>query len=316
MAIMRWRARLRGLMGVAAVLTAAVYLVSEARLEAALPVQPIALTVPPNASLLERGRHLGEVVMQCPFCHGDDWGGTRIADDPIVGRLYSSNLTPGRGGIASRYSDADLARAIRSAVGPSGKNLWFMPSEHFSSITDADLAALITYVRALPPVDREHPERWPGPATRVAVSLGLAPELVPRTSTPGPTDHESEPPAHAPDTGRYLVDIGICASCHLADLRGGRHPLAPPHEPVPPDLRPGGSMRGWSQHDFVKTMRTGVTPDGRVLSARYMPWLRYGKMKDAELEAIFGHLSAGRDTSSTPPRVAAGPPATKRESGG
>lgn len=272
------------------ILCHAVYRESETRLESVRQINVETLTSSSNQKALERGRHLGEVVAQCTFCHAGDWGGTRITDDLVVGRLYSSNLTSGRGGIAQRYRDLDLVRAIRHGVDPAGKNLWFMPSEHFVAISDQDLGALIAYIRALPPVDRVAPARWAGPAGRLAVVLDLAPELIPRAPIAKRGD------AHPPRTGdtarygEYLISVGICGTCHRSNLAGGRHPLAPPHEPVPPDLTRGGALAGWSREDFIHTLRTGVTPTGTTLDPQFMPWDEYAAMSDEELSAMWTFL--------------------------
>lgn len=278
------------LCGLVAILCYAIYRESEARLNPDLSAHTRVAPLVASTPSLERGQHLGEVVAQCTFCHGEDWSGNLISDDFLVGRLHSANLTSGKGGIATRYSDADFVRAIRHGVGPSGENLWFMPAEHFVALSDDDLASLIRFIRSLPAVDREAPARWPGPATRLAVVLGLAPELVAREPVAKPGTKRAPSPSDGERYGEYLVSVGMCGTCHRSDLRGGRHPLAPPHEPVPPDLTLEGAIATWSESDFIQTMRRGITPTGHVLSARYMPWRSYGAMSDVELGAIYRFL--------------------------
>jgi len=39
-----------------------------------------------------------------------------------------------------------------------------------------------------------------------------------------------------------------------------------------------------TEADFIKTIRTGVTPEGRTLS-EYMPWKTYQKFSDDDLRA-------------------------------
>jgi len=266
------------------------------------PVPPLAAAASAD---LERGRHVGEAIAQCTFCHASDWGGRRVADDAFVGRLYAPNLTPGHGGLPAHYSDEDLARAIRYAQDPQGRNLWLMPSEWFAAISDRDLASLVHYIRSLPPVDREAPARRAGPLTRVVVALGLAPDLVVR---PAMTARAQLDPPDGTDPlrhGDYLVGIAICGTCHGHDLRGGRHPLAPLDEPVPPDISASGAVAGWSTAEFLRTMRSGRTPEGRMLDPAFMPWRSYARMSDRELLAIHRRLT---HTAATPPAVAAEPP--------
>ena len=46
-----------------------------------------------------------------------------------MGRIYSANLTRGKGGIGSSYTDADYVRAIRHGVGRNGRPLLTMPTD-------------------------------------------------------------------------------------------------------------------------------------------------------------------------------------------
>jgi len=50
-------------------------------------------------------------------------------------------------------------------------------------------------------------------------------------------------------------------------------------------------MSSWSEEDFFKTMRTGVTPGGRQLNEE-MPWKYFGQMSDDELRAMWLYLKS------------------------
>src|SRR3954463_8807821 len=67
--------------------------------------------------------------------------------------------------------------------------------------------------------------------------------------------------------GEYLAKTGGCTSCHGATLSGGQKI----DQDVALNLTPGVDLGSWSQADFPKAIRTGVRPDGRILSAA-MPW--------------------------------------------
>ncbi|MCG8591532.1 MAG: cytochrome c [Proteobacteria bacterium] len=255
-----------------------------------VPVRPLA--VAPAEASLTRGEHLVEAVALCTLCHGADLGGLPQADTWALGRLYSTNLTRGRGGLPPDYSDADFVRAIRHGLARDGRPLRLMPSDRLATLSDADVAAIIRRVRAAAPVDREHPPERMGPLTRLALSLGWAPEFLPAHRI----DHEALPAVSAPpprvdsDYGEYLVEIAGCRICHRADLSGGLHPMSLPDEPPPPALGPGSPLRQWSERDFLHAMRSGRTPDGRVMDPRYMPWLQFARMSDVELRAIWAYL--------------------------
>ncbi len=252
-------------------------------------VDPVVVPVGDPAAL-ERGRHLAEVVTTCTNCHGADYSGLEMADNFLLGRLWSSNLTPGRGGIADR-SDEDLVRSIRHGVKPDGRPVLMMPSQYLYHLTDDDLGAVIAYLRSLPPVDREVPGLRLGPVSVLAIATGRVPDLLPAdVLAADPTRMEPPPLAATPDYGEYLVETSGCKVCHHDNLSGGRHPLALPEEPPPPDLRAGSRVAEWSEEDFLVALRSGVTPEGDHLDARWMPWPAIGRMSDTELRAIYRFL--------------------------
>ena len=63
-----------------------------------------------------------------------------------------------------------------------------------------------------------------------------------------------------------------------------------PGEPEPSDLTATGRLPSWSEADFVGCMRSGMTPDGRLLDAEYMPWPFFASMTDDELRAMWRYL--------------------------
>ena len=275
-----------GIGGVVLLAATAIAVVSEVRLARRFEVEPVRLEVARDPATLARGRHLVEVVTQCTTCHGDDLAGKELADDFWIGRLWGPNLTRGRGGLGD-LGDADLVRAIRHGVKRDGTSVALMPAQHLRHLTDRDLAAIVAFLRALEPVDREVPPARMGPLTRVVVALGLAPELLPAglvAAEPLPTRDA------AADRGAYLVETAGCRVCHNPELTGGLHALSLPGEPEPPDLTPAGRLKDWSAGDFVRALRTGRTREGRALDATYMPWPAYSRMSDAELLAIWRYL--------------------------
>ena len=55
------------------------------------------------------------------------------------------------------------------------------------------------------------------------------------------------------------------------------------------NLTLGGELGKWTEADFMKAIRTGVRPDGRVLSAA-MPWPYAKNMTDDELRATWMYI--------------------------
>jgi mono/diheme cytochrome c family protein len=114
---------------------------------------------------------------------------------------------------------------------------------------------------------------------------GLAPDLLPAELI----DHDAErPPDPLPGAsaayGKYLVFM--CAVCHAEDLSGG------PGAGEGMNLTPGGQLAGWSEEDFIQTIRTGVAPDGVRLDDEEMPWRILGRFSDQEFRAIWLYLQS------------------------
>jgi len=61
--------------------------------------------------------------------------------------VAAPNLTTGKGGIGSIYSDADWEKALRHGVGSDQRGLMFMPSQAYYHFSDAGLGALIAYLK-------------------------------------------------------------------------------------------------------------------------------------------------------------------------
>jgi hypothetical protein len=72
------------------------------------------VTIPTNEQSIANGKKW--VGIACADCHGADFSGTAMIDDPAIGHLDSANLTSGKGGVGSIYTDEDWIRALRHGV--------------------------------------------------------------------------------------------------------------------------------------------------------------------------------------------------------
>lgn len=262
------------------------YLIAGQRLNRTYTVSTPAIPIPTDEAALARGRHLVEIVSDCTGCHAADFSGSAFWEDGLMGYLYAANLTSGQGGIGATYSDEDWARVFIHGVNRTGRPLLFMPSHHYTNYSDADLGAMIAYLKAQPAVDKRQPAPQVGPLARVLLTVGLLPPLPAEQ-----IDHEAARVATVPEAataeyGNYLVTVAACAECHGTQLAGGQ---ADPNEPGGPNLTPAGRLGAWSQADFIATIRTGIRPDGTALHS-FMPWYTYREMSDIELEAIWLYL--------------------------
>jgi len=90
--------------------------------------------------------------------------------------------------------------------------------------------------------------------------------------------------------GQYLMSITYCSMCHGSDLKGG--PSLDPDMLDAPNITAYGAPAGWSEEQFVTTIRSGVTPYDRALDRESMPWDLYAKMTDNELAAMYRHIAS------------------------
>ncbi len=158
-------------------------------------------------------------------------------------------------------------------------------------LSDEDLGALIAYLKSLPEVDNEMPPSELAPLGRVMLSLGQLPEAIIANVTM--IDHYApRPVAPKPgvtvEYGEYLAHT--CTLCHGSNLNG-QTLREGPNVYVALNLTKGGEMVGWSEEDFITTMRTGVTPGGKQL-IDFMPWKYFGQMTDDELKAVWLYLES------------------------
>jgi mono/diheme cytochrome c family protein len=280
---------LGGLIGLLLLAAVFVTISSNARLNKTYDIPPDNVTVHNNDEVLARGQHLFEIG--CADCHAADLSGGTIIDEPPVASIFTSNLTAGDGGIGQSYSDADWVRAIRHGVTPDGTPLLVMPSQVYYYYSDEDVAAIVAYAKSAPPVDKKIPEKRLGPVGRALFTAGMLPapaaELVDHT---GPRPIAPEPGVTAA-YGEYIAGRG-CTDCHGANYAGGVVPGSPPDTPPAPNLTPAGNLAGWSEDDFIATIRSGFTPEGHQLESKEMPWPTYGKMTDEELQAVWLFLQA------------------------
>jgi mono/diheme cytochrome c family protein len=287
--VLKWIGLILGSLGGLLVLAVIVlYIIGGSKLGQVYHIPQETLTVPTDAEAIARGEVLVN-VSGCTGCHSPNLGGEIFFDDVMMGTFAAPNLTSGQGGVGSAYTDADWERAIRHGVRPDGTGLILMPSERFTHYSDEDVAALIAYLKSVPPVDHEPPALTFGPLGHLLITLDAiqpAPEMIdPATAHPA-----TAPSGATAERGQYLTQIGDCAGCHGEGLVGRSPEEAPP--PAGPNLTPSGDLGSWSEADFVKTIRTGVTPTGDSLDPMEMPWPNYARLSDEDLKAIYLYLQS------------------------
>ena len=286
--ILRAVARVVGVLAVLVIIAGGtLYFTSQRRLDRKWSVAAHAVTVPGDALALARGRHLAVAISKCADCQGADLGGAQFIDEPPVARLYATNLTRGKGGIGATYTDLDWERAIRHAVRPNGDGLLFIPSVEFQWLSDEDLAALIAYLKSVPPADRESTPNKVGPIARAQYLKGDL-LLVPAEQV----NHEQHPAAVpmsvSVEYGRSLANVGGCVGCHGPGRSGGTIPGTPPDWTPATNLTPAG-IGHYTEEDFFRALREGKRP-GNVPIDTLMPVRATKQMTDDEIRALWLYL--------------------------
>lgn len=68
---------------------------------------------------------------------------------------------------------------------------------------------------------------------------------------------------------------------------------------ITPDPETG--IGKWTEVDFIRAMRTGITPDGRLLDTQ-MPWNAFQKITDRDLKSLWAYLRTIKPKKNMPPQ--------------
>jgi len=272
------------LLGGPVALALLVYVVSEIQLNRVYPIPEKNLLIPDDEASLARGQHLVETVGGCEDCHGYKLGGDMEFDNPYLGTLAAPNLTSGRGGIGRHYTAADWERSIRHGVGQDGRALVGVSAVTLHNLSDADVAAMIAYLQTLPPRNQQWPQRKIGPLARPFLLI-FPGEVLPAAVIDHQAPHNAPVPGVTVEYGRYLVSLA-CVECHKEDLGGGSEP----GEGM--NITTGGNLGQWTEAEFIRTLRSGRTPDGQFLETTYMPQGRLRHLTEDELRAIWLYIQS------------------------
>lgn len=204
----------------------------------------------------------------CTDCHGEDFGAKVYLDAGPLGIVVGPNLTRGQGGIGNTLTDADWVKAIRHGIRHDGASLLVMPSEKLTYLAEDDLAALVSYLKQLAPIDRNVPPSKIRFLGRTMMVLGKLPLLAAEKVCNLPLQKTIDR-IRVREYGLYIANVASCRGCHRPNLAGGS--MQAPGSPPAPNLTPAG-IGHWSEADFVRTMRTGKRPGAAPNDAlAYLP---------------------------------------------
>jgi len=231
------------------------------------------VNIPTDSDAVARGRHIA-TIWACTRCHGEDLSGAMITNDPlsgivpIMGTIPAPNLTSGKGGIATSYTDTDWVRAIRHGVMPEGRGEVLMFD--YSTMSDQDLGDLIAYLKQIPPVDTNYPEMRYGPLVPIVSEVGLLPPAAEQIDHGAPRPADPMPGATV-EYGGYLATI--CTACHGNGI--------------------GNVVKKWKQEEFIRTFNTGVLSNGKQFGPT-MSSETFRELTDMELDALWLYFTSDK----------------------
>ncbi|MGO9993042.1 MAG: c-type cytochrome [Steroidobacteraceae bacterium] len=261
---------------------------------------PISEVAPPGKSafapeLVAQGEVLAGAGY-CAECHtargGQPYAGGYALQTPF-GALYSTNITPDvKTGIGA-WSEAAFRRAMHEGVARDGSHLLpAFPFDHFTKLTDADVAALYAYFMTREPV------RAPARKNGIPFPLNI------RALQAGWKVLFFHPERFVPtadrsvdwNRGAYLAEgISHCGACHTprnflgAEKRGQTFAGATIDNWVAPPLtKDNPSPVPWSEDELFAYLRNGVSHNHGTSFAAMGPVVHDGlhKLPAADVRAI------------------------------
>jgi mono/diheme cytochrome c family protein len=152
--------------------------------------------------------HIGN----CLSCHTAEGGKAYAGGTPLktpFGTIYGTNITPdGDTGIGGWSLEA-FSRAMREGVDREGRHLFpAFPYDHFTKLTDEDIAALYAFIMTREPVRQEN-RRNTVPLPRASVGIWKSRYFERGVFKPDPARSAEW------NRGAYLVEgLGHCGACH------------------------------------------------------------------------------------------------------
>lgn len=203
-----------------------------------------------------------------------------------AGIVYTRNITMDEETGIGLWTDEQIKLAIKSGVRPDGTVLFpVMPYHVYNGMADQDLEDIIAYIKSVPPVKNEVPER--------TVSTEGMPVLPYQEGITAPD------PANPSARGAYLVNhIMGCTDCHtpvdpntgapqMDKYLAGRQPYEGPWGIVyggniTPHNETG--IGTWTDEEVKRAIVAGVGKDGRRLIL--MPWFAYSALTPQDADAV------------------------------
>ncbi|HTI06036.1 MAG TPA: cytochrome c [Gemmatimonadales bacterium] len=263
------------------------------------------ITASTDTAVIARGRYLAYGPAHCSDCHTApaEYASLRLGTQPPLsgggrfdippGTIEVPNITADKETGIGMLSDSAVARVLRYGVRPDGRSA--IPFMEYHEMSDADIAALISFLRAQPPVHNLVPDSKLNLLGKTVMAFVIKP-IGPTARPP------AESPAAAPtvERGEYLANaVANCAGCHSKRsmvtgaytgprLAGGSEMESSANSAIkltPPNITADGRPGQWTEDEFVARFHAGERIAGSP-----MPWQAFRRIKDDDLRAIYRYL--------------------------
>ena len=258
-----------------------------------------------DTAVIARGRYLAYGPAHCSDCHTApaEYASLKSGTQPPlsgggsfvipVGTIRVPNITPDKETGIGLLSDSAVARVLRYGVRPDGRSA--IPFMEYHELSDADLVAVISFIRSEAPVRNLVPDNSLNLLGKAVMAFVIKP-IGPTAPPPA----ESPPSAPTAERGAYLVNaVANCAGCHSKRnmvtgaytgprLAGGSEMESSANSAIkltPPNITAAGDPGQWTEDEFVARFRAGERIPGSP-----MPWQAFRRIKDDDLRAIYRYL--------------------------
>jgi mono/diheme cytochrome c family protein len=266
----------------------------------AAPAQsPVAPAAESAQSPLARGTYLMNSIVACGNCHTPQTPQGPVAGKELAGGTpfregfgvaYAPNITAEPETGIGKWTDQQIITAIREGKRPDGTIIGPpMPTALYRDMADADVEAIVAYIRAVPAVVNK--------VAKSEYTIPLPPAYGPPITAAVAAPAKSDKVAY----GAYLAGpLGHCIECHSSPGAngapdfvnhlgaGGMSFNGPWGTTVARNITPT-NLGTWLDSDIKTAITEGVRPGGE----RLKPPMAYGYYKNInrdDLDAIVAYL--------------------------
>lgn len=275
-------------------------------------------------NLHDQGAYLVGAAASCGYCHGDGTPNGKLKGGREIRTVNGRATVPALQGskTLSTWNNEQLSEAIRLGKRPNGDNIESPVHAGYRWISDADLRAIVAYLRPLVPKRELQPME------------DLQPRGLFTKSFEGPEDSfngyvPNIPRSTSVQYGRYLaMHVAQCQLCHSPELQavsdeeaflGAKAkptgimkklrsivPTTSAFRPdsnskekgeflfpgIGPNIRAGSEskLKAWSEQDIVTYLSTGKTHEDKQVSGNDCPWPFYQLLTPEDKSAIARYL--------------------------